>query len=168
MAYIPWGRISSWHCSSCGRCCRFRVFLRPREREELATHFDDKIIGGGQGRPDLKKRNGVCIFKRSVDGFSRCLLQKTGLKPSACRTFPFITSPGPLRRRTSDYSLFEYRGRELHIYANSACPSINLGRPSMDLVQRVLPEVAEISLFGRRDQRATTGHEITQYLELPV
>jgi hypothetical protein len=56
--------------------------------------------------------------------------------------------------------MFEFNGKKLHIYANSACPSIRLGEPSTDLKGRILPEVAEISYFGREDQVATTGRPI--------
>ena len=157
MVYIPWRRIGSWSCSRCGLCCGFNVILRPFERDGLLASLGERAIGGNRSRPTVKRRDGVCVFRRPDGDKFRCLLQDTGLKPSACRTFPFLTSPEPLRLRTAGESRYQFGERHLYIYANSACPSLRMGRPSAELEQRVLPEVAEISFFGREDQVATTG-----------
>ncbi len=119
MAYIPWRRIASWSCTSCGLCCmRFAVFLTKAERDQMVAHFGRKVVLEHHSGPRLGKVGRRCFFQRWTDETSNCLLQNTDLKPSACRIFPFLASPKPLRDRHAKESFFTLGDQELYIYAN--------------------------------------------------
>lgn len=154
---IPWRRIAFWECVNCGMCCgRYRVILTRSEYERLVEHFGPRVAVDRK-RPRMVKLGSRCFFQRFPDGRSQCLLQHTGLKPVVCRIFPFMTSPAPLRQGTARDSHFVYGEREVYVYGNSGCPAMTLGSPSEVFVSKVLPEVTEISLFGRRLQRYSTS-----------
>jgi len=158
MSLIAWRRISSWECSNCGLCCqRLEIVLTEQEARTIRASFGDQAVVTTRLGPRLAKIGDRCIFQRFRQGSSRCLLQSVGLKPSACRTYPFVTSPRPLRGMAPRESLFTFGGEALYIYANPKCPGLRLGTPSAELVQRILPEVAEMALGRRREQRYTTS-----------
>jgi len=158
MVLIPWRRVESWSCTSCGLCCtQFRVILTPHERDRLVAHFGRKIVEDHPTRPKLRKVGSRCFFQRWYDGRSYCLLQATGLKPSACRIFPFLASWEPLKKRHEKDAFYLYDDYELYIYVNDRCPSVRLGRPTSQLAYRILPEVAQIMIEDRRRQVYTTS-----------
>lgn len=163
MAYIPWRHIASWSCTSCGLCCmRFAVFLTKAESDQMVAHFGRKVVLEHHSGPRLGKMGRRCFFQRWTDETSSCLLQNADLKPSACRIFPFLASPKPLRDTHAKESFFTVGDQELYIYANSRCPSLVLGKPTAYLTEKVLPEIAEIAISGRRRQQYTTSNEETR------
>lgn len=141
---------------------RFAVFLTKAERDQMVAHFGRKVVLEHHSGPRLGKVGRRCFFQRWTDETSNCLLQNTDLKPSACRIFPFLASPKPLRDRHAKESFFTLGDQELYIYANSRCPSLVLGKPTAYLTEKVLPEIAEIAISGRRRQRYTTSNAETK------
>lgn len=158
MSLIPWSRIGSWECTNCGLCCsRFKIILGQGERDDISAQFGQGAIIDHDIIPKIRKYNGGCFFQRWENEYSYCLLHNTGLKPSACRIFPFLVSPKPLRKRYARDSYYDFRGQVLCIYANSRCPSLKPGSPSNDLVEKILPEIAEIAINNRSKQRYSTS-----------
>ncbi len=145
---------------------RFAVFLTKAERDSMVAHFGKRTVVEHESGPRLRKIGRRCFFQRWTNGTSYCLLQNTGLKPSACRIFPFLAFPKPLRDRHAKESFFEFNDHELYIYANSRCPSLVLGTPTAYLVEKVLPEIAEIATVGRRSQRYSTSNSEAPPTEL--
>ncbi len=91
--------LQNWDCRGCANCCRdYRVYLSEEERDRLAEHTWDEVIGPAVaregGRYRLNQRaDGSCVFL-SAEG--RCRIhEKLGpeAKPFACRLYPFILVP---------------------------------------------------------------------------
>ncbi len=137
--HVPWRRVASWHCIACGRCCReYRVKLNFHEYLRLKpTGFVEER----NGKFYIKKIGKFCPFQ--IGRF--CTLQNN-LKPMACKLFPFI-----IRDRGEDDALFEYKGEEYYIYADTFCPNLVLKKDKKPSKQ-VEALVIEAIKLHRREQ----------------
>ncbi len=151
---VTWRVVADWQCMGCGACCEvFRIPLRPDEAVSIARAFGDWAVELRHGRPYLARVGGRCAFL-STSG--RCLLQPLGLKPRACKVWPFSVSREP-KHGSPKLARFEHLGREWYVYTDSRCPGLILGEPSERLVEEVLPEIVEIWVGARREQEASTS-----------
>jgi Fe-S-cluster containining protein len=155
MRYIPWSRIRSWRCTGCGRCCsRFRVVLRAYEYALITENFGQMATWiDGLGDPCLAKVGGRCVFQ---DWSGLCRLQSMGMKPLACKVWPFIVQREPRPRSTRDAS-FHYRGEEYFVYVDTTCPCDGMNRGDPDELPLTVAEAIEISRDPDRPQRYTTA-----------
>ncbi len=151
---VPWRLVADWRCLACGACCtRFRIPLRPDEAVSIAKIVGEWAVEVRGGRPYLARVGGRCAF---LSGDGRCLLQPLGLKPRACKVWPFSVSREPEHGRR-DLARFEHLGRTWYVYADPRCPGLRLGEPEDRLVEEVIPEVVEIWAGVRREQEASTS-----------
>ncbi len=151
---VPWRLVADWRCLACGACCtRFRIPLRPDEAVSIAKIMGEWAVEVRGGRPYLARVGGRCAF---LSGDGRCLLQPLGLKPRACKVWPFSVSREPEHGRR-DLARFEHLGRTWYVYADPRCPGLRLGEPKDRLVEEVIPEVVEIWAGVRREQEASTS-----------
>lgn len=153
MAYVPWRAVRGWACLACGECCKwYRVPLTPYEYalivETLGAGFVEVT---GTGNPCLKRVGGTCVFQ---DASGLCGLQPLGLKPLACKAWPFRVQKRAGDRR----ALFVYEGEEYYVYVNTKCKGVNAGT-FYDLVQAIR-EVIELRENPRRAQFFSTCHTV--------
>ena len=138
----------------CGACCFvFRIPLGPAEAIAIARAFGDSAIEFRSGEPYIKRVNGRCIFLTS-DGL--CLLQRYGLKPVACKIWPFHPYREP-RHGNAEFAKYTYLGVDWYVYVDPRCPGVVPGNPSDRLVEDVIPEVIEIRAGLRREQVSSTS-----------
>jgi len=153
---IPWRKVENWFCIACGDCCReFRVPLNAYEATKLAEIFGyDCLELGLKGYYLKKKPNRRCIFQIYSGGRWICGIQ--GIKPLACRLWPFIVTQKP-RYEYKDEAEFEFRGQKVYVYLNPYCRGIIYGTPSSIFIKKVIPEFVELSLGLRREQELSTS-----------
>jgi|Deesub1362A_J573_1020465.scaffolds.fasta_scaffold00005_63 hypothetical protein len=152
LKYIPWKRVRDWSCKACGACCKkFEVPLRAREFVDLTKLFGEGIVEIRLGKPYLKKIRGICVFQQG----RLCTLHPRGIKPRACKIYPFT-----VRDKGWESAKFTYRGGEYYVYVNPECRGVILGTPTKNLVERIIPEVIELSLtlekYNKPSQLART------------
>jgi len=157
---IPWSEAHSWSCTACGRCCvGYRVPLKMDEYVRVASRYGYDAVDFGMGKVYLRHGLGDrCLFQHPSQGRWVCALQ--GIKPLACKLFPFRVLSKPVYRR-GDGSEFIYKGRTFHVYLDPDCEGIVLGRPSERLLYQILPEVVEIGMGERTKQRFTTSKYVS-------
>ncbi len=151
--YVPWRRISSWRCLGCGLCCgRYRAQLRTIEYARLLERFGSWCIDlSTVGRPSLRRIAGRCIFQDVSGG---CGLQPLGMKPAACKLWPFLVyGRGRASKRRPD-ALLEHRGERYYVYVNIWCSGVNAGDPRE--LEPTVREVAEIWSRPSRGQVYST------------
>jgi len=117
-----------------------------------------KLFGPGvveidsHGDPCLKRVEGTCIFQ-SPEGL--CELQPLGLKPLACKVWPFkvvkVEDPG----YASLDELFVYRGEAYKAYVHSSC--LGIGHGTRENLVEAIKEVIEVKKDPRRPQCYTTA-----------
>lgn len=152
--YTPWRRIKSWRCLACGKCCRhFSVPLRAIEYVQITNNFGDGVVTIDTGKPRLKKVGGTCVFQHPS---GLCELQSLGLKPSACKLWPFAI----LDKKHTD-AVFHFKGKKYYVYVNTSCMGINKGDPSE--LPLTVHEVIEISLNPDRPQACSTSNVPSLY-----
>ena len=137
MEYVPWKLLHSWMCLGCGKCCkRYIIQLNKNEFTAIKRVWPD-AVEERRGRYYLRKVGNICLFQSG----NLCGLQPLGLKPIACRVWPFYFSSQPVRDWDDrEYkSQFLCRGKEYFVYANTKCYGINKGRTA-DL-RRLIIEV---------------------------
>ena len=154
MAPIPIGRIRSWTCLACGMCCRvFRVALTPYEYAKLSTIFGPWCVDVDEfGNPCLRKVGGRCVFQ-TEEGL--CGLQPLGLKPLACKVWPFRVLKRPKYGHPQE-ALFVYGGKRYYVYVNSMCSGVNRGDPRK--LPLVVSEVIRILKRPSTPQRYSTSN----------
>ncbi len=151
---VPWRLVADWRCLACGACCtRFRIPLRPDEAVSIARSIGEWAVEVRAGRPYLARVGGRCAF---LSGDGRCLLHPLGLKPRACKVWPFSVSREPVHG-LRDLARFEHLGRTWYVYADPRCPGLKLGEPGDRLRGEVIPEVVEIWAGVRTRQEASTS-----------
>lgn len=143
--WVPWRRVSSWHCTACGKCCyKYEVGLTFYEYLKLKN---TRFVEERAGKFYIKKINDKCPFQMGT----LCSLQDK--KPIACKLYPFT-----VRRKGEELALFEYKGEEFYIYVNTFCSNVILGKAEkymemlvreavqLYLGERNLPELITASL----------------------
>ena len=157
---IPWSETHSWRCTACGRCCvGYRVPLKMEEYVKVASRYGYDSFDIGLGKVYLRHGfDSRCVFQHPSQGRWVCELQ--GIKPLACKLFPFRVLPKPIYPR-GDGSEYRYRDRVFHVYLDPDCEGIVLGRPSERFLRQTIPEVVEIGLGIRVKQRLTTSKYIS-------
>jgi len=115
----------------------------------MVTWIDDL------GDPCLTKVGGRCVFQ---DWDGSCILQSLGMKPLACKVWPFIVHREHPLRFASDAS-FRYRGEEYFVYVDMRCPCDGMNRGDPDELPLIVAEAVEISRDPDRPQRYTTASE---------
>lgn len=155
MRSLPWRRIRSWACVACGECCRrYRVPLRTREFAEIFQKFGLSAVElDSLGTPQLKRVMGNCFFLDKNNGL--CRLQQIGMKPLACKIWPFEVHKKPKSWRGVREALFGLNGEEFYVYVNPACFGINRGNP--DELPAVIREAIAIKYNPSLGQRYTTS-----------
>lgn len=151
--YIPWQRIKSWVCLRCGQCCRqFKIIITPYEYAKLSHYSQILVQIDNSGDPVLRKVNGRCIAQ---DQYGSCLLQKVGMKPVACKIWPFTIFSNPKHREPE--ALFIHEGKEYFVYVDRAysCPGINKGTPEM--LPATIQETMEIYMGRKVNQLLSTS-----------
>lgn len=154
--YLPWSAISSYHCLACGTCCyHFAVPLRFNEAIKIARSFGWSNIENRKGRLFIRKINGRCPFLIHSGSLGLCYLQSIGIKPKACKLWPFHISERPEHGR-SDEAIFTTKQGTFYVYLDARCPGVKLGRPDEALVSTLI-EALEIWLGIRDEQILTTS-----------
>jgi Fe-S-cluster containining protein len=105
------------------------------------------------GNPCLKKVRGRCVFQ---DNEGLCNAQRLGLKPLACKLWPFMVLKEP-RHRFSAEASFRHQGTESFVYVDTAfsCSGLNKGNP--EELHLILAEAVEVARDPGRTQRHTTA-----------
>ncbi|MEM2210833.1 MAG: YkgJ family cysteine cluster protein [Nitrososphaerales archaeon] len=152
--YVPWMSIKSWSCLTCGECCKqFKIILTPYDYAIISKRFGyNTIYIDNLGNPCLKKVNGKCIFQ---DANNLCSLQPLGMKPLACKIWPFII----YKRPKFEYkdALFRYKGEDYYVYVDKSypCPGVNKG--NSEKLYRTIIELIEIQHNPSRQQLYSTS-----------
>lgn len=127
--------------------------MRSFEYAKIVSLRPDAIELDNLGNPCLRKADGGCIF---LEKGRFCGLQPHGLKPFACKIWPFnvytMQIPGGVRK-----SEFPYRDKMYYVYLHPEayiCPGINKGRP--EELTRTISEVIEICMNPLRRQFYST------------
>jgi Fe-S-cluster containining protein len=153
MDYIPWKQIDSWMCLGCGKCCyRYRIQLKDEEAAVIRKYWSDAVEERGD-KIYLRKIGKKCLFQSG----KLCALQPLGLKPMACRTWPFYVSTRPLRAwKDKKYQAqFLCRGKEYFVYVNTMCLGVNKGT-RRDL-RKVISEVIMLRANPEEQQHHSTS-----------
>lgn len=150
--YIPWQDIHSWECRACGKCCKyFSVPLSSYEYVQITRFYGPDVVNLGTGRTYLRKRRDKrCIFQ-FISGL--CGLQHTGMKPIACRLWPFLVSKKP--GKDPEKAVFTYREKDFYLYLHSFCTGITLGEPSEYFIS-ILSEAIETATNPSRSHHLTS------------
>ncbi|MEM4297834.1 MAG: YkgJ family cysteine cluster protein [Nitrososphaerota archaeon] len=162
--YIPWTRIKSWSCIACGACCKeFNVILTSYELAKLTRLYGYQIVYiSSHGNPCLRKVKDRCIF---YNQWGLCSLQPLGLKPTACKMWPFLIRKKPL---PDEPAPFVYNGEEYHVYVDTAypCPGIDAGKP--EELYLVITELIELTKGALKIQRYSTARRLAPYPTLAL
>lgn len=156
MVPIPWSYVSYWYCNGCGLCCKeFNVVLRFEEWLRLINKYGVEMTRAGLNKFYLARRSdGSCVFLYPYMGKWFCGLQD--MKPLACKLWPFKILKTP-KYGSPNKALFIYRGRPLYVYIDPFCPNIKWGKPTPELIHKIVPEFIELSLNLREKQIFSTS-----------
>lgn len=133
----------------------FRVPLKMNEFVKVANLYGTDKLVYGVGKAYLKNHsNGRCVFQTPSMGRWICKLQ--GMKPVACKLFPFRIQKEPIYKR-GDNSHINYGGKTYHLYLDPICQGIQIGRPTQHFVKKVVPEILRIGMGVAQKQRYTTS-----------
>jgi len=157
---IPWREVANWGCRACGNCCiGYRVPLRMDEFVKVGNACGQGVFEYGMGKVYL--RNGPdrrCVLQRPLMDRWICTVQ--GLKPTACRLFPFRIQNKPVYPR-GDNSSYKLGDKTYYIYLDSACEGIILGQPTQRFATQVLPEILRNGLGNAQKQKYSTSKYIS-------
>jgi len=138
--YVPWQRIRSWTCIRCGGCCRrFKITITPYEYARLSHCSEGLVSIDDASNPILRKIGGRCVAQ---DGYGLCALQRLGMKPIACKVWPFTIFSNPKHR--SYEALFIHEGKEYSVYVDRAYPCAGMNRGNPEALLPTIEEMAEI------------------------
>ncbi len=151
MMFLPWRR-ASFTCYACGMCCyHFIVPLKPLEAKVLAS-MGVRLMSI-KGKVYIAKEVGKpCPLLRKTGEHSLCILDPLGLKPTACKLWPFYVYERPVYG-FADEAHISYRG-SFYVYLDRRCPGVRLGVASRKMEEAV-KEAIDIWLGVRREQRLT-------------
>ncbi|MEM0049498.1 MAG: YkgJ family cysteine cluster protein [Candidatus Bathyarchaeia archaeon] len=156
MVFVPWSYVNLWRCNGCGLCCReFEVVLTFNEWLNITKRYGVGVTRAGLNKIYIaKKSDGSCVFLYpSSSGKWLCGLQH--IKPLACKLWPFKVLSKPKYGHSSE-AIFEYLGQKFYVYIDPFCPGIRWGKPSAELVYKILPEFIEIAIGLREKQVYST------------
>jgi Fe-S-cluster containining protein len=154
--FVPWRQIASWHCSSCGCCCKdYSVVLSFPEWLRISNTFGSEATAIGFDKLFIKRTiDGSCAFLcRLSTGDHFCRLQS--MKPNACKIWPFKILVEP-KYGEPRQAVFDYLGKRLYVYADSNCNGLKYGSPSWEFSKSTLKEFASIALGACPSQREST------------
>jgi len=106
-------------------------------------------------------RNGPdrrCILQRPLMDRWICTIQ--GMKPTACRLFPFRIQHKPIYPR-GDNSEYKLGDNVYYIYLDSDCEGIVPGNPTERFAKQILPEIIRNGFGVAQKQRFTTSKYIS-------
>jgi len=154
--FLPWRKVRYWECLACGDCCKwFRVPLRMDEYANILKNYGSSFVKIDIGKVYLAKRHdGRCIFQFQSSGRWVCGIQAS--KPIACKQWPFIVVKKPLFGH-ADMALIRWYESNYYIYVDPRCRGVALGNPSTILLDKILPEVLNLSQGIRTDQYYSTS-----------
>lgn len=152
---VPWRRIRSWACTSCGECCRhFRVPLAPLEYARILRVFGSWPIEIRIGRAYLRKKpDGRCVFQYRLGGMWLCGIQS--FKPLACKLWPIKPLEKPKYGRSQEAAFYSRHG-EFYVYLDPRCPGVELGEPTPKLATAIA-EAIDLMYNLSRPQKYTTS-----------
>lgn len=157
---IPWREVASWQCRACGNCCvGYRVPLRMDEFVKVGSACGQGIFEYGTGKVYL--RNGPdrrCVLQRPLMDRWICMIQ--GMKPTACRLFPFRIQHKPVYSR-GDNSAYKLGDKIYYIYLDPDCEGIVPGQPTERFTNQVLPEIIKSGFGVSQKQKYTTSRYIS-------
>jgi Fe-S-cluster containining protein len=156
MEPIPWRRVKSWNCITCGICCKeFDVVLGYWEWANMIRNFGVSAIKPSVTRLCLgKKGDGTCVFLYNSSGSWLCGLQE-GNKPRACKLWPFKILDQPKYGRDSE-AIYRYGDRDFFVYVDPSCLGVTWGFPARRFMYETVPEFIEIALGIREKQFYST------------
>jgi len=156
MRNLPWSEVSSWHCNSCGICCKnYAVVLGFPEWLNIVKNFGVEYTAPTISKFSMRRRlDGTCVFLRKVVDSSFCSLQH--MKPQACKLWPFKVLSKP-KFGSASRAVYHYQAQRLFIYADPVCPGLRRGVPTQEFAYSVIPEFIEIALGVRQKQLRTTS-----------
>ncbi|MBS7658612.1 MAG: YkgJ family cysteine cluster protein [Candidatus Bathyarchaeia archaeon] len=157
---IPWRKTSFWYCSACGECCKkFHVPLTMFEYVEITSIFGKNVIELDLGKAYLRKNplTKRCIFQKLKNKKWICGIQE--IKPLACKLWPFIILTKS--KQKNDEALFNYKGENFYIYVDKRCPNVKTGKPTNYLINKILPEVINLSINNKMKQVYSTSSQFT-------
>ena len=138
--YVPWQRIRSWTCIRCGECCkRFKVIITPYEYARISHYSNGLVSIDDTSNLVLRKVGGRCVAQ---DRYGLCALQWLGLKPTACRVWPFTIFSNPKHRNPEAFFLHE--GKEYFVYVDRAYPCAGMNRGNPEVLFSIIEEMVEI------------------------
>lgn len=149
--------MDSWSCIACGGCCsdRFSIILTSYEYAKLSKSYGFQVMYmDRRGNPCLKKVRGRCVFQ---DSAGLCTLQPLGMKPMACRMWPFTIRREPIPGCGD--ALFQYGGEDYYVYVDRSyrCPGIGRGKP--EELHSTIAELIEIRRNPSKQQQYSTRYE---------
>jgi hypothetical protein len=155
MEPIPWRRVKSWNCITCGICCKeFDVALGYKEWTNIIRNFGVGAIKPSVTRLCLgKKGDGTCVFLYYSFGSWLCGLQLD--KPRACKLWPFKVLLQPKYGRGSE-AIYRFREKDFFLYVDPSCLGLTWGTPTKRFMYETLPEFIEIALGIREKQFYST------------
>ncbi len=157
---LPWSRVSDFTCYECGLCClHFKVPLKSYEALKIAKVFGPDKITIIKGKEYLAKEEGEpCPFLINRYGKLICSLQDIGLKPLACKLWPFHIYKRPEYGRDEE-AYFQHRLGSFYVYVDQRCPGISLGKPTYRLI-KTIEEAIDLWLGVRKEQLLTTSTNV--------
>lgn len=101
----------------------------------------------------LRKVGKKCLFQSGKS----CALQSLGLKPIACKIWPFYVSTEPIRDWDDRkyQSQFFCRGKEYFVYVNTNCYGVNKGIQSN--LRKVISEIIMLQTNPKEQQHHSTS-----------
>ncbi len=166
MKAIPWREVATWRCRGCGGCCKpYTVQLRRWEWTRITQTYGASATEICLDGLFLKKRQGRCVFQYRRGGKWLCRIQH--MKPRSCKLWPFKIFRRP-KYGKADRAAIEFEGNRLFIYADPLCQGLKLGRPSTELLTKILPEFLGISLNTSLEQHHSTMHREKAYPRYPL
>ena len=156
---IPWRLVHDWVCQACGECCKhYIVELTPHEYAKIVQTYGYSPVTVSLGKMYLKRRaDGSCFFLHEVGGRNLCGLQP--IKPKACKLWPFQVFEHP-SFGYPELSSYRYGRREFHVYVVPRCKGLYYGEPSHRLKKKVIPEILEIWLGLKVNQKYSTSSKL--------
>jgi len=125
------------------------------EYVKVANVYGPGVFEFGVGKVYLKNgREDRCVFQRPLMGRWLCTIQ--GMKPTACRNFPFQIHHKPVYPR-GDNSSYTLNGQTYYIYLDPDCGGIVPGQPTERFWKYVLPEILQSGLGQSGKQKYSTS-----------
>jgi len=146
-------------------CCkRYIVKLNDFEIKPVAGLFPDGVMEK-DGTIYLRRHEGTCVFQMD----KLCGLQPLGLKPLACKVWPFCisTTPLPSVEDKGYKALFFWHGQERFVYVNTFCKGLNKGNTPN--IRGIVKEVITVYFNPEIKQyHSTSRHSLNEDLRIQI